>query len=307
MGNRVVFREFGYEVGLFFGLISLYLGSLIFLAVFSLPIMAADREPKVSCEPHLSGTFAERARALFSPEAADALVQRLRPDVERRLQGRATLEPSLLREIFVVYLTARLEKLPESTRESVWETLRRRRSVRVGSPFSRASFSGHAMSWFGKPSIAISLPTDYRHTLVEFVVLAHEVEHVIQYATIGPGSRSDLNPNHFTVYRFKLEQGAILAESAFLLLFPKAVLENELSAIEKSTSLTAWEKEMGMWFLKAALSSKFSGDYLDRSAKDDRATMAQMQRWRVQAYMSYAGAIALPSAFGLLCYFMGWL
>lgn len=132
------------------------------------------------------------------------------------------------REIFNVYLQARLQSVSSQWRNAVVHEL----------PWIFYNNKKHQASAAG-----IYLPPQFDGTAIPFFILAHEVEHIIQRYELSNDEPSKLlgllAKRYLGVFEtHRLEGGAMEAEWEFLSLIPKAELHRALH-ISLTTKLTA--------------------------------------------------------------------
>ncbi len=231
-------------------------------------------------------TLDQRMDQLYSAGFGDQLVNELRPRVEAIYQADPEMGAESLQEIFNLYMGRRLEGLPGSIRQIVWDVIENHTQVKAISTDKRASthkpeFTGYADSEKG---VVVAIPQKAFHTAFDYVIRVHELEHIIQYQAIGRKPFRKFHPKRF-LNSFFLERGAMRSEAAFLLLFPKEYI---ISLEDESIKLT---EPSAHWFFTQAIRNIRASDdvttYVEMMWRADRYPHSQFLKAHLITYMNW--------------------
>lgn len=140
-----------------------------------------------------------------------------------------------------IYLEARLQKIPPELREKV-----------RGIVNSRVHIDSIESSHYDNGLITISKPAKFRHTLTEFITLAHETEHAIQDVVLKASNLQDnpsvlfraLDPRfEWSRTRFHSEIGAMLAEWEYLRALPRSTKDDFIKVVSEDSTLDSFHRK----------------------------------------------------------------
>lgn len=141
------------------------------------------------------------------------------------------------RKIFAHIVSDRLNLLSKNEAKKVRNFLRKNifyDDQEPGSPIFAGYFDQEEL---GNREIVLSLPVDLRDTIVEYTILTHELEHVIQTQVIereeiGKLRYSTERITHFVDVKYEKELGAMLSEFEYLNSIPQEIKQKLVKSVQ---------------------------------------------------------------------------
>lgn len=161
-----------------------------------------------------------KVRELLPRNAADRIFVRLKAEVTVIFDdSQLTLEKKSAKA-FAAYLDLRLGLLPETQQLSVRNLLSKRFFYRI---HHRPDIATEVLKCSFDPpqnAIEMTVPVPIAHTVLDYMIRVHEVEHVIQSLNVPLAPYGIYNPKYYPVFVYNLELGAMTAEALFIRSIP---------------------------------------------------------------------------------------
>lgn len=209
----------------------------------------------------------QKVKTLMNYEIADQLLLSLKKKSEQIFKTRENDPTNQLKTLYENYLDLRLALLPSEQARNIRKLLAEHFNYTAKS----AAIDGRYIS--DSNSISVSIPARYANTGLDFAIRVHELEHAIQYLSIGADKKPAypvFHPKSFSVFMFQSEKAAMTAESIFLLALPQEYKRNLLAISHGDPEIVKNDKKLIDKMLGASLTSKLPEEYV----------RSQWQQWR---------------------------
>ena len=203
-----------------------------------------------------------KVRELLNRTTTDGIYLRLKAQVAAIFEDRQLTLEEKSAKAFAAYLDLRLGLLPETQQQSVRNLLSKQFFYRIhhrpdlATEVLRCSFDRR------QNAIEMTVPVSIAHTVLDYMIRVHEVEHVIQSLNVSLAPYGIYNPKYYPVFVFNLERGAMTAEALFIRSIPKGHLDDLEQKILSGMGMPQEEKKFILGLVSDARSSESIEMYL---------------------------------------------